>query len=246
MSLLKTENLSKRFGGLTAVSEVSFQIEPGEIAGLIGPNGAGKTTLFNLLTGFEKPDQGKVFFDGRDITGIFPYIICQQGLVRTFQNVKPFMDVSIIDNVMMAAFLRTPHPGEAREESGAILKFTGLWDKRNFLCKNLTIADRKRTEVARSLATKPKLILLDEVMAGLNPTEVKEMMKLIREIHEQGVTLLVIEHVMDAIMAMCEKIIVLNEGKKIVEGTPAEVSNDKRVIEIYLGEEDFVVEGQEY
>lgn len=246
MSLLKAENLSKRFGGLTAVSEVSFLIEPGQIVGLIGPNGAGKTTLFNIVTGFEKPDQGKVFLDGRDITGEFPYIICQQGLVRTFQNVKPFMDVSVIDNVIMAAFLRTRHPGEAREEAGAILNFTGLWDRRNLLCKNLTIADRKRTEVARSLATKPKLILLDEVMAGLNLTEVKEMMKLIGQIHEKGMTLLVIEHVMDAIMAMCEKIIVLNEGKKIVEGTPAEVSNDKRVIEIYLGEENFVVEGQEY
>jgi branched-chain amino acid transport system ATP-binding protein len=235
--ILQAENLTKAFGGLAALKEVSFGIEEGEILGLIGPNGAGKTTLFNVISGFFRSDQGRVVFAGETVSHLKAPKLCRSGLVRTFQVVKPFGNLTALQNVMVGSFLRTADPGLARERALEVMDLVGLSGRRDTAAKSLTISDRKRLEVARALATRPRLLLLDEVMAGLNPTELVQMLEILKRIRDQGVTLLVIEHIMAAIMTISERILVLHHGEKIAEGAPKEVAGDKRVIDAYLGEE---------
>lgn len=238
MKILDIKNLSVNFGGLKAVDDFGVELETGEIVGLIGPNGAGKTTIFNLLTGVYPPDSGEIVFMGKNIKNLKPYDICSQGIGRTFQVVKPFLNRTVLYNVMVGSFLWTNDIKKAEEEAMEILKFTGLINKKDLYGKNLTIADRKRIEIARALATKPKLLLLDETMAGLNSTETIEAITLIKKIREEKkITILLIEHVMQVIMALSDRIAVLNHGKKIAEGTPKQISTDEKVIKTYLGEE---------
>lgn len=234
--MLELKNLTIKFGGLTALSELNFTLQEGEIAGLIGPNGAGKTTVFNLISGVYKPTGGEVIFRNENITGLKPYQVCEKGVGRTFQVVKPFANKSVLYNVMVGAFLRTGDTGKCRQKALAVLDQVGLYEKREVLSKNLTIVDRKRLEVAKALATEPKLLLLDEVLAGLNPTEVDEAVELIRNIHRSGISILLIEHVLQAAMALSHRIIVLDYGKKIAEGTPQEVTSNPEVIKAYLGD----------
>lgn len=237
MSLLELREVSKNFGGLKAVVQVSFDLEEGEILGIIGPNGAGKTTLFNTITGFYKPDEGEIRFKGEKIIDLKPHQICHQGMVRTFQIVKPFLELTVLENVVIAALNRAKNVKEATERASQTIEFVGLRDKINTLATGLTLPHRKRLELARVLATGPKLLLLDEVMAGLNPTEVDELIRLIKEINRTGVAILLIEHVMRGVMALSKRVIVLNYGEKIAEGVPEVVVKDRQVIEAYLGEE---------
>ncbi len=234
--LLEVNNVTRIFGGLAAVKEVSFVVQSGEIVGLIGPNGAGKTTLFNVVTGFLSPTHGEVSFEGNRISRMLPDRVCQRGIGRTFQVVKPFGNMTTLQNAMVGTFCRDAGEGRARQAALEILDFVGLAHKREVLAKNLTIADRKRLELARALGTQPRLLLLDEVMAGLNPTEVNEVLALIREIRARGTTLLVIEHIMAAIMAISDRILVLHHGSLIAQGTPRQVADDPAVIDAYLGE----------
>lgn len=240
MHLLQGDKVTINFGGLTAVSEVDFYVDKGEILGLIGPNGAGKTTLFNLISAALKPKSGTLTFKGKNITGIKPYQVCRMGIARTFQTVKIFGNISVIDNVRLASLFGNPQkPTEAQATKDALelLEFVGLSKDVNAPARDLTLANQKRLEMARALATKPELLLLDELMAGLNQTEVAEAMDDIRQVRDRGVTIIMIEHVMKAIMNICDRIIVLNYGKKLAEGTPKEIVNSKVVIEVYLGEE---------
>lgn len=235
--LLEIKNLSKRFGGLQAINDLTLQVQEGEILGLIGPNGAGKTTLFNLISGVFTPDTGEIRFKGENITRLKPYQICKKGICRTFQIAQPFREMSVLKNIMIGAFVHSPEVNKVEKEAEEILDFVGLEGKKEMLAKELTTIDQRRLEVARALATKPKLLLLDETMAGLNPKECDEAVLLIKKIREKGVTLIVVEHVMRAIMSLSERIIVLDYGAKIAEGEPEKIRNDEKVIRAYLGEE---------
>ncbi len=237
LSLLELKEVRKNFGGLKAVSNVSFGLERGEILGIIGPNGAGKTTLFNIITGFMKPESGEIRFEGTPLVDFKPHQICQKGLVRTFQIVKPFLQLTVLDNVIVAALNRVNSTGEATEKALRTIEFVGLREKRDTLATGLTLPHRKRLELARALATEPKLLLLDEVMAGLTPKEVDELIRLLKEVNERGITILLIEHVMRGVMALSKRVIVLNYGEKIAEGVPEEVVKNRQVIDAYLGEE---------
>lgn len=239
MHLLEGNKVTINFGGLTAVSEVDFYVDKGEILGLIGPNGAGKTTLFNLISASLTPKSGTITFKGQNITGIKPYQICRLGIGRTFQTVKIFSNMTVLDNVRLASLFgdcKKPSEAEATKNAMELLESVGLAGVANVPARGLTLANQKRVEVARALAAKPELLLLDELMAGLNQTEITEAMELVRSIRSKGVTIIMIEHVMKAIMNVCDRIIVLNYGKKIAEGTPQEIANSKIVVEVYLGE----------
>ncbi len=236
--LFSVDGLTRYFGGLSAVNDVCFDIKEGEILGLLGPNGAGKTTIFNLISGFLKPDAGTVRFKDRDITGLRPpHKSCALKIGRTFQVVKPFPKMTILENIMVGAFSRHRNMQNARDKAIEVMEFVGLEKYRDYMASSLTIANRKRLELARALATEPEFLLLDEVMAGLTPVESGDMIKLVKRISEKGIALLIIEHVMPAIMSLSDRIVVINYGKKIGEGVPLEISKDKKVIEAYLGEE---------
>lgn len=240
MNILSTSSLTKKFQGLVAVKEINMFIKKGEIFGLIGPNGAGKTTLFNMISGYYRSDGGKVFYKDEDITGLSPHKICQRGLARTFQIVKPFGKLSAIENVMVGAFNRAGSYGEATDIALHYLDFVGLSHTRDIPVKELTIGDQRRLEMARALATKPKLLLLDEVMAGLTPTEVSIVMELILKVREDGVSILMIEHIMAALMKLSDRILVLHHGEMLAEGTPEEIVRNPKVAEAYLGEVDML------
>ena len=236
--LLRTENVVKRFGGLVAVNQVSFELYEGEILGLIGPNGAGKTTLFNCINGIYRPEEGRIFFRGTDITGWSPSRLAHMGMARTFQIVRPLAELTVRENVMVgAAFGEKRLPlSQAARVADEVLAFLGLSDRADQLAGSLNVAQKKRLELARALASQPRLLLLDEVLAGLNPTEVDEMVETIRRIREQGITILMIEHVMRAIMNLSDRILVLDFGELIAEGTPEEIAQNERVIKAYLGD----------
>jgi len=239
---LEVNGVTKRFGGLFANDNINFTVEEGEIVSIIGPNGAGKSTLFNCVTGFYHPNSGKIFFMGEEITHYRADRICKMGVARTFQIVQVISDMSVLENVMTGALLRFNKIRPAVEKAEEILTFTGLIEKKGLLVTELTIADKKRLEVSMALATQPKLLMLDESMAGLTRVELREMVDLIRKIREKGITLVVVEHVMEAVMEISDRVIVLNSGRKIMEGSPQEVVIDKEVIQAYLGEKYNVVD----
>ena len=236
MPLLEAKNLTKRFGGLVAVSDLSLSVDKGEILGMIGPNGAGKTTAFNMISGYYPPNEGQVFFNGENITGLRPDQVCQKGLTRTFQVVKPFPHLSVLDNVMVGAYIHTSNTDVARQKSKEILDFLGMGRMTEMLAGGLPIAMRKRLEIAKALATDPQMLLLDEAMAGLRPKETDEVIELVRRVSQQGVALLLVEHVMKVIMSLADRIVVIHHGEKIAEGEPEVVVRDKAVIDAYLGE----------
>jgi branched-chain amino acid transport system ATP-binding protein len=233
--LLQLQGLSIAFGGLRAVQDVSLQVLPGSLTALIGPNGAGKTTLFALISGFLKPDSGSVFFDGRDITGRPPHLNARAGMTRTFQIVQPFAAQTVRENIAVGAHLHQPRREAALAAADAVAARVGLGGLLHQPAGELTVAGRKRLELARALATRPKLLLLDEVLAGLNPQEITEMIPVVRGLQASGITVLMIEHVMQAVMNLAEHVWVLSQGQLIAQGTPAEVTSNARVIEAYLG-----------
>jgi len=235
--VLTLESVTKRFGGLTAVRAVSLEVRRGDLLGIIGPNGAGKTTLFNVIAGYYRPEEGRIVFEGRDVTGLPAHAISRLGLTRTFQIVKPFGNLSVADNVMIGALTRLPRVRDARVEAERVIALCGLGPHAAARARALPIGLRKRLEVARALATRPRLLLLDEVMAGLNPSELTGIIDLVRRVHAEGLTLIVIERVMAAMMRLAQRIVMLHHGEKIAEGTPAEIAHDRRVIDAYLGDE---------
>lgn len=236
-SLLRVEGLIKQFSGLLAVNDVSLELYEGEILGLIGPNGAGKTTLFNMVSGRLPPTSGDVYFDGRKITGLAPHQVCRHGIARTFQIARPFARLSVLENVKVGAYLWRHKSHEAEAQAREILDFTGLQKVANQPASTLTTAGRKRLELARALCTEPRLLLLDEVMAGLTATESAAIVGLIGDIRERGISILIIEHVMKAVMSLSDRIAVLHHGELIAVDTPEAIASDERVIESYLGEE---------
>jgi len=239
MHFLKIEGLCKSFGGLTVIHNLEFEVEEGQIVGLIGPNGSGKTTTLNLLTGFLKPDSGTMTFRGENITGLPRYRTCQKGIARTFQLIKPFLDFTALQNVMVGR-VYGQEPAKslkvAAEESREILERVGLAEKAEVLARDLTLMQRKRLELARALAAKPQLLLLDELMAGLNPKETEEACSLVKQIRDSKITIVVVEHIVKAICGLSDHIIVLNMGEKIAEGPPQEIIHNPQVIEVYLGQ----------
>lgn len=237
MAFLEVKGISKHFGGLRAVSDLDFHAEKGEILGLIGPNGSGKTTVFNLITGFFKPDQGSIIFKEAEISGERPHSICKKGIARTFQIVKPFPKMTVLENVMVGAYCRTNSEHVAREKARSALDLVGLLPKIEALGMDLTTIDLKRVELARALATEPGLLLLDEVLSGLTPRESDLAVALLKKIRQtSGITILVIEHVMRALMSLADRIVVIHQGRKIAVGSPREIGQDQRVIDAYLGE----------
>ena len=233
--MLVVENITKHFGGVAANEDISFSMDEGKIYGLIGPNGAGKTTLFNCLTGALKADRGTVQFKGKNINGMSPQRILREGIARTFQITKTFHTMSVLENVMVGAFFNYPRVEDARKKALEIIKFCDLEDKVDFLGDQLTVANRKRVEIARALATEPKLLMLDEAMAGLNPSEIQEATQLVRSIRDRGITILLIEHIMEVVLPLSDWIIVMDQGKLLTQGVREEVVNDQRVISAYLG-----------
>lgn len=234
-ALLRVENVSKRFGGLHAVNKASFAVRPGRITALIGPNGAGKTTLFSIVSGFLRPDDGHIFYDGAGITGVPPHRLARRGIARTFQIVQPFSGLTVCENIAIGAHLSQSGRAAAMDAAAAIGQLVGLGAQLEQAAATLTVAGRKRLELARALATQPRLLLLDEVLAGLNPSEIRDMLPVVRDVAARGVTILMIEHVMQAVMSLAEQVLVLAEGRIIAAGTPLEVAADKQVIEAYLG-----------
>jgi len=237
VAILELHSVSKNFGGLRAVDEVSFSVEQGEIFGLIGPNGSGKTTIFNLINHYYPVSSGKITFDGHNITSLKTHQICHLGIGRTFQVVKPLKRMSVVDNVIASAFMRTKSLREARQMAEENLEFCGLTPYAQQLARSLPIASRKRLEISRALATRPKLLLLDETAAGLNPSELDEAIDLIKKIRDSGVTIVIVEHIMKVIMSISDRIHAITHGQTITEGPPAEVARNPQVIEAYLGEE---------
>ncbi|MGD8524431.1 MAG: ABC transporter ATP-binding protein [Desulfobacterales bacterium] len=244
MVLLEVKDLTKNFGGLTALDSLSFHLEKGEILGIIGPNGAGKTTLFNVVTGFYRPDGGAIIFNGEDITGLKPHQIAKRGMARTFQITQPFPNLTVLENVKIGAYSRFTSNREASKEALRVLETVGLYEQRNELASVLPIGHRKALELAKALATHPEIILLDEVVAGLNTMESNNMIATIKNLQQDGITVLLIEHVMKAIMSLSDRIVVIHYGEKISEGVPEEISKDHKVIEAYLGEEYVFAKGQ--
>ncbi|MDT3679260.1 MAG: ABC transporter ATP-binding protein [Burkholderiaceae bacterium] len=240
--MLEVRGISKHFGGLKAVDNIDLQVRAGQVIGLIGPNGAGKTTLFNCIAGAMSPTSGEVLLAGKAITGLRASRVCRAGLARTYQIVKPFGGLSVLDNVVVGAIAQTHHIAEATAIADEVLEFTGLSDRRNVPAASLPLPARKRLEISRALATRPSILLLDEVMAGLNPSEVEKAIELIFAIRDRGISILIIEHLMRVIMAVSDEISVMHHGSKLAHGTPAQIVNDQRVIEAYLGE-DFGAQG---
>ncbi len=234
--ILRLKEVSKTFGGLKAVDRVSFDVSEGEIVGLIGPNGAGKTTLFNLISGYNPPSEGSIVFEGREISGRKPFELAAVGIGRTFQIVKPFAGLSVLDNITVASYLKYPTQKEARRKAREVLEFLGMADRAELPAAGLTLSGRKRLEIGKALALEPKLILLDEVVAGLNPTEADQTVQLILSIRESGITTLIVEHIMRVIMGISHRVVVLNYGSLIAQGAPDEVARNPQVIEAYLGE----------
>ena len=237
MTILDVKDLVKDFGGLRAVDTLNLSIKEGQILGLIGPNGAGKSTVFNCIAGVYPPTEGEVYFDGKKVNNVKPWNLCKQGLARTFQIVKPFVSKTVLYNAMVGSYATTDQRSVAEKKALDVLKYLHLDDKKDMKAGNLTIADRKRLEIARALATEPKLLLLDEVMAGLRPTEVDEMVKILKALRDSGMTIFIIEHIMRAVMALSDWIVVIHFGRKISEGTPKEVASDEKVIKAYLGDD---------
>jgi branched-chain amino acid transport system ATP-binding protein len=235
VALLEVERLTRHFGGVCAVAGLSFEVTEGEILGLIGPNGAGKTTVFNLITGFVRPTSGAIRLDGRSVVGLRPHAVARRGIARTFQIVKPFPGLSVRENVTLAAFLRHPSRPEAEAAAETVLERVGLSPRVNELASQLTLMDQKRLEMAKALATEPRLLLLDEPMGGLNATEVDVASDLVRRIRESGVTVVMVEHVMKAVMRISDRVVVINQGEKIAEGPPARVVEEPEVLAAYFG-----------
>lgn len=236
MKLLELHEVTRRFGGLVANDKISFEMSKGEILGIVGPNGAGKTTLFNCISGFYRVNSGQILFEDGDLTNRPPYAICAKGVARTFQIVQNFDKMTLIENIMVGAFLRHKRKGKTSEEGLQVLKFIDLFDKKDVEAGHLSPPEKRRLGLGMALATQPKLLLLDEAMAGLTPVEIDEVLNLVRKIRNTGVAVIIIEHVMRAVMTISDRIIVLDSGKKIAEGTPDKIAHNERVIRAYLGQ----------